>query len=297
MIFDIFRKKEKEAPNEYLVKMSYDRRKPATKRNIINYLRSLGIEVKTNTKARGNNGLYQHNRIDVASGLKEEKAIEVLVHEFAHYIHSKIEKDIYKKGGSLEVLFDTKDIKEIKKELVSVTNITDKNMKLEAFINAKKEISDKIKSMQKAIQRDFPDFQRSKKFIPFEKYIKNSDAKYLLKYDAIRLIKGWFVKKEIIISVKNIETDFPQMPQAFQIYIKLCSLKRKQTRITRRINKLNKYYEKPTELFARFVQGYFSCPSSIAAMAPLTCNKFRILLKNGYYKELKDFFEIFGHFS
>ena len=60
--------------------MVYDRSKPLTKKNLVDFLRSLDIEVKTNTKARGNNGLYQKNRIDIAKGLNEEKAINVLVH-------------------------------------------------------------------------------------------------------------------------------------------------------------------------------------------------------------------------
>ena len=42
--------------------MSYDRSKPLTRRNLVEFLRSLNIEVKTNTKARGNNGLYQKNK-------------------------------------------------------------------------------------------------------------------------------------------------------------------------------------------------------------------------------------------
>ena len=66
--------------------MSYDRSKPLTKRNVIDFMRALNIEVKTNTKARGNNGLYQKNRIDVARGLTEEQAIDVLVHEFAYLL-------------------------------------------------------------------------------------------------------------------------------------------------------------------------------------------------------------------
>jgi len=76
--------------------MSYDRTKPLTKKNVIEFLRSLDIEVKTNTKARGNQGLYQRNRIDISKGLDEERAIEVLVHEFAHHIHYKIYKPCYK---------------------------------------------------------------------------------------------------------------------------------------------------------------------------------------------------------
>lgn len=273
--------------------MSYDRSKPLTKRNVVEFLRSLNIEVKTNTKARGNNGLYQKNRIDIARGLKEDEAIEVLVHEFAHHIHYKIDKDFLKKGGSLHNLFNTNEVETIRAELVNVTNLIDKNSRLKIFLNAKEEASNQIKGMQSAIKRDYPEFLRSKKFVEFEKYIKNSDAKYLVKYDAIRLMQGFFFKKERVLTVKNLENDFPDMPKAFQLYIRLCSMQRKQTKLARRINKLNKYYEKPTELFARFVQGYFSAPETISTVAPTATKRFKELLASGYYKELKDLFEIF----
>lgn len=273
--------------------MSYDRSKPLTKRNVIDFMRALNIEVKTNTKARGNNGLYQKNRIDVARGLTEEQAIDVLVHEFAHHIHYKIDKDFLKNGGSLENIFNTSNIVEIKEELINVTNLIDKNSRLNIFLKAKEEASNQIKGMQSAIRRDYPNFLRSKKFPEFEKYIKGSEARYLVKYDAIRLMQGFFFKKERILTVKNIETDFPDMPKAFQLYIRLCSMQRKQSKITRRIGKLNKYYEKPTELFARYVQGYFSTPETISTVAPHTTKRFNELLSSGYYKELKDLFDIF----
>ena len=273
--------------------MSYDRSKPLTKRNVIDFMRALNIEVKTNTKARGNNGLYQKNRIDVARGLTEEQAIDVLVHEFAHHIHYKIDKDFLKNGGSLENIFNTSNIVEIKEELKNVTNLIDKNSRLNIFLKAKEEASNQIKGMQSAIRRDYPNFLRSKKFPEFEKYIKGSEAKYLVKYDAIRIMQGFFFKKERILTVKNIETDFPDMPKAFQLYIRLCSMQRKQAKITRRIGKLNKYYEKPTELFARYVQGYFSTPETISTVAPTTTKRFNELLSSGYYKELKDLFDIF----
>ena len=70
-------------------------------------------------------------------------------------------------------------------------------------------------------------------------------------------------------------------------------MQRKQSKLARRINKLTKYYENPTELFARFVSGYFMTPETIETVAPVTVKKFLSLLKAGYYKELKDFFEIF----
>lgn len=274
--------------------MSYDRTKPLTKKNVIDFLRSCGIEVKTNTKARGNQGLYQKNRIDISKGLKDDKAIEVLVHEFAHHIHYKTDKDFLKNGGKLENIFDTKNIKEIKQELITVTNLIDKNSRLKTIIEAKEETSKTIKSMQNAIKRDYPEFLRSKKFIAFEKYIKNSDARYLVKYDAVKIQQGLFIKKERYLSVKNLDIDFPDMPKAFKTYIKLCSMQRKQTKLARRINKMNKYFEKPTELFARFVQGYFLTPETVSTIAPVTSKRFKELLNAGYYKELKDLFEIFG---
>jgi len=273
--------------------MSYDKSKPLTKRNVIEFLKSLDIEVKTNTKARGNNGIYQKNRIDIARGLDEEKAISVLVHEFAHHIHYKIDNEFIKNGGSIANIFNTSDITQIHTELVNVTNLIDKNSRLTIFLNAKTEIANKIKSMQSAIKRDYPNFQRSKKFAEFNNYVKNSDAKYLVKYDAIRLMQGFFFKKEKIITVKNVETDFPDMPKAFQTYIKLCSMQRRQSRITRRINKLNKYYTRPTELFARFVQAYFTNPETVKTIAPTATKRFLKLLNDGYYRELKDLFEIF----
>ena len=288
-MFFNFKKKDP----QYTVKMSYDKSKPLTKRNVTEFLRDCGIEVKTNTKARGNQGLYQKNRIDLSRNIKDDKAIAVLVHEFAHHIHYKIDKDFVKNGGSLEKLFDTKDINEIKSELVQVTRLTDKNSRLTVFIEAKEETSKTVKSMQSAIKRDYPNFLRSKKFSEFEKYIKNSDAKYLVKYDAIRIVKGFFLKKEHILTVKNLENDFPDMPKAFQIYIRLCSLQRKQAKLARRINKLKKYYEKPTELFARFVSAVFLTPETIKTIAPVTSKRFFELLKSGYYGELKDLFEIF----
>ena len=274
--------------------MVYDRSKPLTKRNLVEFFKSLNIEVKTNTKARGNQGLYQKNRIDISRGLQEERAIEVLVHEFAHHIHYEIDKDFVKSGGSLQNLFDTDNISQIKSELVQVTNLIDKNSRLKILIDSKQEASNKIKSMQNAIRRDYPEFMRSKKFKEFESYIKHSEAKYLVKYDVIRIMQGFFFKKERILSVKNIENDFPDMPKAFQTYIKLCSMQRKQSKISRRINKMKKYYEQPTELFARFVQGYFTNPETISTIAPYTVNCFENLLNQGYYKELKDLFEIFA---
>ena len=122
----------------------------------------------------------------------------------------------------------------------------------------------------------------------FEKYIKNSDAKYLLKYDRVKLVKGFWRKEYKIYSINTLQQDFSGMPQAFAAYIQLRSYQRKQARISARINKSKKYYSRPTELFARFVEGMFIDRERICEIAPNTAKIFDELLQNGYYKELKE---------
>ena len=75
------------------------------KKELINYIKSLGLQVHTGTKARGHQGFFLKNRIDISKNIPENKIIPTLLHEFAHYIHSKIEPDMNKTGGSLYQLF------------------------------------------------------------------------------------------------------------------------------------------------------------------------------------------------
>jgi hypothetical protein len=84
------------------------------------------------------------------------------------------------------------------------------------------------------------------------------------------------------------------MPTAFVAYIRLKSYQKKQARISARINKYKKYYEKPTELFARLIEGLFLDKEWVEAIAPRVCEIFYNRLKNGYYFELKNVIMI-GH--
>ena len=56
---------------------------------LIKYFRSLGIIVHTGTKARGHQGFFLKNRIDISKNIPENRVIPTLLHEFAHYIHYK----------------------------------------------------------------------------------------------------------------------------------------------------------------------------------------------------------------
>lgn len=256
-------------------------------KDLIRYLRSIGLEVHTSTKARGNQGFYIKNRIDISKNIAPERIIPTLIHEFTHYIHSLIEPFMERTGGSIEVIFDDDTPKFYQNELLEVTKFVDKNSKCEKLLAHKCIIKGKIADYEQIIKEKYPNFQRSKKFPEFTKYIKGSNAKYLLKYDRVKLISRGFSKKIDIYSIDNIEKDFTDMPKEFCAYIRLKSCQKKQSRISAKINKTNKYYSKPTELFARFVEGLYIDEDKIKIIAPNCYKRFCELLDNGYYKELQ----------
>lgn len=266
------------------------------KKELIKYFKSLGIEVYTNTKARGHQGFFLKNRIDISKNTKEERIIPTLLHEFAHYIHAKIEPDMARTGGNLDVLFNLSTYQlinssTIEKELMQVTSLVDGNSHLLKLKAHKEQIKNKIKILEAQIKKDYPNFMRSKKFKEFDKYIKKSKAKYLLKYDRVKFISP-FLRHVEFFSIDNLERDFPEMSAAFCACIRLKSSQKKQARISARLNKLNKYYAKPTELFARFIEGLYIDEARTQACAPHTTQRFFELLESGYYLELKQVFEI-----
>lgn len=303
------------------------------KKKLIKYFKSLGIEVYTATKARGHQGFFLKNRIDISKDLKEERIIPTLLHEFAHYIHAKLEPDMAKTGGSLEKLFcvepDSKSLQAstprqkknifgfacqlllptmneaddnntegwafsstiLEQELLAVTNFVDEhshNHKLKAH---KEQIKKKIKTLEGEIKKYYPKFMRSKKFKEFDKYIKKSKARYLLRYDRVKFVSPnlfGLLKKIEIFAIENLEHDFPEMPTAFCAYIRLKSAQKKQARISARINKMNKYYSRPTELFARLVEGLYINKEKTQELAPNSTTQFLKLLETEYYFELKE---------
>lgn len=263
-------------------------------KELINYIKSFGIDVRTSTKARGHQGFYLKNRIDISKDLPEERKIPTLIHEFAHYVHSKIEKNIDKTGGTLETVFGTASI-DIEKELIEVTHFVDENSLCKKLFAHKDLIKQKIKEEENIIKSDYPNFMRSKKFKEFERYIKKSDARYLLKYDRVRVVTGFWRKTSRIFSIANVEKDFPSMPKAFCAYIRLKSYMKKQARISARINKYNKYYRRPTELFARFVEGLYFDRETVKHIAPNAYRQFLSQLEKGRYKELKNMSELLNY--
>lgn len=269
------------------------------KKELIKYFKSLGIEVYTNTKARGHQGFFLNGRIDISKFTKEERVVPTLLHEFAHYIHQKLEPNMVKTGGSLEKLFNLSSVQLVsllamQSELLNVTSFVDQNSHMTKLNEHKALIKQKIKKQEEIIKKYYPNFMRSKKFREFDKYIKKTKAKYLLKYDRVKFITP-FLRREEFYSISTIEQDFPDMPTAFCAYIRLKSSQKKQARISARINRLNKYYAKPTELFARLVEGLYIDEARVRALAPHSTQRFFELLEEGYYFELKNVFEMLNN--
>ena len=259
-----------------------------SEKDLLNYIKSVGIDIHTSTKARGNQGFYMKNRIDISKNISKERFIPTLLHEFAHYIHSKIEPFMERTGGTLEKIFDDNEPKFYIDELIAVTKFVDTNSKFEKLNEHKSLIKNKISEYESIIKDKYPEFQRSKKFKEFDKYIKKSNAKYLMRYDRVKLITNPFTKQVQIYSVENIEKDFADMPKEFAAYIRLNSCKRKQSGISSKINRLKKYYTKPTELFARFVEGLYINSKQVELLAPNCYKRFFDLLDSGYYLELRE---------
>ena len=259
------------------------------KKEFIKYLKSLGLTVNTRTKARGNKGYYCKNRIDISKNVPEERTFDILAHEFAHYIHSKIEPLTFARGGSLQGLFDCENISQIEKELIKVTHFVEPTSMLERLLNIKDQYKKRIKQKENEIKVSCPDFQKSKPYKPFEKAIKKSKAKYLLKYDRVKLITP-FLKRVELYSIATAHLDFPELKPEFIDILKLKSLQKKQANNSRRINHYKKYYNSPTELFARFVQGLVYNFEKTKTLAPTATERFFELLNRDYYAELKYLF-------
>jgi hypothetical protein len=257
------------------------------KKELVKYLRGLGLTVNTSTKARGHQGFFLKNRIDISKNIPEQRVIPTLLHEFAHYVHYELEPKMNITGGSFEAIFGEENAL-FEKELFKVTNFVDENSLCVKLYEHKDRVKTYIKEQEEIIKADYPDFMRSKSFKEFEKYIKKSEARYLLKYDRVRIITGFWKKSSKLITVNNIEQDFPDMPKSFAAYIRLRSAQKKQSRISARINKLQKYYKKPTELFARLVEGLYMDKDWVKAIAPYSTKKFYECLKQNRYKKLNE---------
>ena len=260
------------------------------KKELIQLLKIEGLDVYTNTKAHGNQGFFRADRIDISKTIDAKRACQVIAHEYAHYIHYKIEPEMLRTFGSLEKLFLTSNIEEIRKELVEVTNFVAKKVSSEKLYELKNKIIKQIKEQESIIKKEFPNFQHTKKFKEFDKFIKKHKAKFFLKYDKVKYVTP-FLRRTELYNIKNIDNDFPEIPHVFRANLKMLSYKRARNRINNRICKMNKYYNRTNELFARFIEGLTIDYEYVKKLAPKAFERFSVLCNDGYFLNLNNIVE------
>lgn len=254
------------------------------KSELIRYISSLGLTVNTVTKARGNKGFFKEGRIDVSKNLDDDSALKTLVHEFAHYINYKLDNKL----KDFEILFG-QDSKELRDELINITMWVDESALCSKLNREREKLKSEIKNLTNSIKIVYPKFSLSENFKEFDRYSRFSDLKYLEKYDRVK-VQSMFSHK--IYSISTVKTDFPDIPEPFIDYLKLKSKQRKRSKISRRIGKLNKYYNEPCELFARFVEGIFIDIDKVKSVAPKTFDMFSKKYNQNYYPNMRELFAI-----
>ena len=243
------------------------------------YLSSLGISLNIGkNKARGHKGIFMRSfnnyRIDISDNVPEGNVISVVLHEFAHYIHYSGDKTL----KTLDFFFDDFN-DDIKEELIKITvNEVPKDF-ASALYSQKNGLSDEIKTLAKEIKLYESDFKLSEKYKKYEKRI-SYPYRYLLKYDRVKFGGKFY-------SVEKLK-DYPLSEDEI-LYLLIKSKQRAISRINSKISRLNKYYNSPSELFARFIASYYTNPEYTLVTAPLSSSVIKNT-DNPYIKKLNNIF-------
>ena len=264
--------------------MACTRNSTLIKTELIRYISSLGINVNTVTKARGNKGFFKEGRIDISKNLDDDSSIRTIVHEFAHFSNYRLDKSL----KDLSLLFG-EDSKQIREELLNVTKFLDENAKAKLLSSERDKLKISIKNLTDSLKSKYPEFSLGCDFKPFKRYSRFSDIKYLEKYDRVK-VTG--IKTTKLYTLSNIREDFPDVSDDIVEYLNLKSQQRKRAKITRRITKLEQYYSEPCELFARFVEGLYLDRDKVKDIAPYTYEKFIERFNTNYYYGLREIFSI-----
>lgn len=234
---------------------------------LIKYIESKGIEVNVGkNKARGNKGFFKFAsngkfRIDISKTLNENEIFSVLIHEYTHYVHYCYDSTL----KSLDFIFEDFN-EELEEELIKVTVEEIPKEFAKELYTQKLKLNDEIKDLASQIKNKYPEFRRNSAFLKLERMISNP-FKYLLKYDRV-------ISLDKIYSIEDIDKFTTDVLPIQAAYIKLKSKQRMLKRVNSRINRLNNYYNKPTELLARFVEKYFTSFEHLNEIAPHTCKVF-----------------------
>jgi len=243
------------------------------------YLSSLGIKVNIGkNKARGHKGFFMHRfdnyRIDISKNLDDKAILSVILHEFAHFIHYSYDKTLL----DLNFIFNNYS-DDIREELINIT-IQDVPKDFAASLyNQKDQLNKELKILIDKIKQSYPHFKLSEKNKNIEKNIP-FPLNFLLKYDNVKHFNNLY-------SISALEQT--NLNEEAKIYIKIRFIQRNIKRINARINKLNKYYNTPTELFARFIDSYYTKPEYTKRLAPIACSCIK-KSDNPYFENLNRIF-------
>lgn len=244
--------------------------------DLVQYLESLGIEVNIGkNKARGNKGFFKFDgskyRIDIAKGQNEDAILKTLAHEFAHFVHYRYDKTL----KSLDFIFD--DSEYITKELLDITVEMIPKVSVEPLFTKEEKLKTEISDLEKELDSLNLDILENK--------IKFSPLKYLLKYDRVKVFEGFSFK---MYKVEDLRPD-----NDTEKFIILRSKQRHLKRINSKISRLNKYYNSPSELFARSFEMYVTSKNRLKEIAPKTfeifeenCKKHKIIELSSFLKKI-----------
>ena len=251
-----------------------------------NFLNSCGIEVNIGkNKARGNKGFFKvkgaNYRIDIARNQPQENVLKTLAHEFAHYVHYCYDKSL----RDLDFIFDSQN-EHILPELLNITVDSIPKNSVEPLFNLKETLKQDIFNLTAKL-KEFGLIDGSNSCLELERKINRTNLKYLLKYDKVKVFECFTYK---IYSVDELDerTDL-------ELYLKLKWKQRILKRVNSKISRLNKYYNSPTELFARSFELYATDKNKLSKIAPNVYKSFekviktnKITLLNGFIKNLNN---------
>lgn len=251
--------------------------------DIVEYIESCGIEVNLKkNKARGNKGFFSAKgvdfRIDIAKGQSDANTLSILAHEFAHFLHYRYDNTL----KSLEFVFSQFD-EIIEEELLKITVEAIPASMAKSLFEQKETLKTEIAELSKELTKSNRLSLSKAEQATFEKQIKYSPLKYLLKHDKVKVIDGF---KESFYSIDSLERN-----SEMNLYIILNSKKRALQRINTRINRLNKYYNSPTELFARAFELLITNEEKLLSLAPNVHKAFMYLLEQDSIPLMTNFYK------
>ncbi len=243
--------------------------------NIKKYIESCGVEVNiAKNKARGNKGFFKAKgtdfRIDIAKNQTEDSMLSILAHEFAHYAHYCFDKTL----KNLDFVFD-KPEEVYLPELLDITVDSIPRHTIEPLFNLKEELKQSIATIQKDLSL------RNIDYIRLEQKIKKTKYKYLLSHDRVKVWEGFFCRYYSIAELNDNSDE--------TLFLKLKSKQRALKRVNSKINKLNKYYNSPTELFARSFEMYITDKDRLFKIAPNIYQSYEDMLFQNKNELLKGF--------